>query len=42
MENAGLIEMLLVFFTAIGLAGWELWTLRRDKRRAERETTPPR
>lgn len=38
MENAGLIEMALVFSFAVGLCLWELWTLRRDKRRAaERE-----
>lgn len=42
MENAGLIEMLLVFLCAIGLGAWELWTLRRDRRRAERDAAPPR
>jgi hypothetical protein len=35
MENAGLIEMTLVFSFAVALCLWELWTLRRDRRRAE-------
>ncbi|WP_376097069.1 hypothetical protein ACE7GA_06035 [Roseomonas sp. CCTCC AB2023176] len=42
MENAGLIEMTLVFLLAIGLGLRELWSLRRDRRRAEREDRAPR
>lgn len=39
MEYAGLIEMALVFLAALALGGWELWTLRRDKRRAAQRDT---
>lgn len=34
MENAGLVEMALVFSVAVGIGAWELYALRRDKRRA--------
>jgi hypothetical protein len=30
-------EWLLFEFAVVGWAGWELWTLRRDKRRPERD-----
>lgn len=34
MENAGLVEVALAFGVAIAIGLWQLWTLRRDKRRA--------
>ena len=34
MDSAGLIELGLVFGVALAIGGWELWTLRRDRRRA--------
>jgi hypothetical protein len=43
----GIIELLLVFGAAIGVAGFELWSLRRDKSRinkgksGHRQEMPP-
>lgn len=37
MENAGLIEMGLIFGLVIALGLRELWALRRDRRAAERK-----
>lgn len=31
----GLVELVLVTFGVLAFGGWQLWSLRRDKRRAE-------
>jgi hypothetical protein len=38
-RTLGLIELLLVFGLAIGFAAWELWSLRRARRRRRAEET---
>lgn len=43
-ENYGLIELGLVFGGLLAFLLWELWTLRRDKRRrdaARKDQKPP-
>ena len=43
----GFVEMLLIFGVVLGLAGYELWALRRDRLRSEKvkaaskEKVPP-
>ncbi len=44
-NNMGLVEMLLVFGTVLGLAFFELWSLRRNRKPRRKtgadESTPP-
>jgi len=39
-ETLIFIEMVLVLGGVLGFAFWELWKLRRDKRRSETDTSP--
>lgn len=41
MDSLGLIELILVFGAVLGFGFWELYSLRRDKKRPRRRDDDP-
>jgi hypothetical protein len=41
MDSLGLIELILVFGAVLGFGFWELYSLRRDKKRPSRSGDDP-